>query len=168
MTMSESLLPEFDHEMGTTRALLERVPDARAGWTPHPKSWTLGELVAHLTNLPAWAVGTLTSTAFDLGAPEAARYAPPRFQSTAATLELFDANVKNARAAVASASDADMTTIWTLKNGQHVIFSLPRAAALRSFVMNHLIHHRGQLSVYLRLNDVPLPPIYGPTADSPR
>src|SRR5918997_1169283 len=124
MNISQTLLPEFDHEMRTTRSVLARVPSA-----------------------------------------DAARYAPPKFETTAGLLEQFDANVARARAALSAAGDEDMRVVWTLRSGAQKILALPRAASYRSFVMSHLIHHRGQLSVYLRLRDVPLPPIYGPTAD---
>ena len=165
MTIARSLLPEFDHEMRTTRSLLERLPEARGQWQPHPKSMTLAQLAAHVTAMIKWVNATINLTELDFSSPEAAQYAPPRFETTAALVETFDANVRAAREAIAGASDADLMAGWTLRNGEHKILSLPRVAALRSFVMNHHIHHRGQLSVYLRLLDVPLPSIYGPTAD---
>lgn len=167
MTIAQSLLPEFDHEMETTRTLLERVPDAQGGWKPHPKSMTLGRLAVHLAELPGWALMALQQAELDLNPPGGPTYTPPRFESTAALLTLFNANVRNARAALAAATDAQMMVTWTLKNGGKTVFSLPRGAVFRSFVMNHGIHHRGQLSVYLRLQNVPLPSIYGPTADTP-
>jgi uncharacterized damage-inducible protein DinB len=165
MPIAQTLLPEFDHEMRTTRSLVERLPEARGQWQPHPKSMTLGQLAAHVTAMIKWAGATIRLTELDLSSPDAAQYAPPRFETTAALVEALDANVGAAREAIAGASDADLSVRWTLKSGEHTILSLPRAAALRSFVMNHHIHHRGQLSVYLRLLDVPLPSIYGPTAD---
>jgi len=150
--------------MATTRSLLERVPEANPDWKPHPKSMTLGRLATHVAELVAWTDTTLQQTELDFAKGD---YKPALFTSTAALLETFDANVKSARAAIAGTSDQDMMVPWTLRNGDQVIFTLPRVGVLRSFVMNHVIHHRGQLSVYLRLNDVPLPSIYGPTADSP-
>lgn len=165
MPIAQSLLTEFDHEMRTTRALIERVPEARPDWQPHPKSMTLGQLAAHVTTMIRWGSATIKLTELDLAAPEAAQYAPPRFETTAALVEAFDANVRETREAIAGASDEDLLVDWTLRSGNHEILSLPRVAALRSFMMNHHIHHRGQLSVYLRLLDVPLPAIYGPTAD---
>jgi uncharacterized damage-inducible protein DinB len=164
--IAESLLPEFDHEMATTRALLERVPDAQAGWKPHEKSMALGQLAIHVATLPYWAIVTLRETELDLNPPGGPGYQMPGFASTAATLQVFDENVKEARQVIASASDAQMTAGWTLKNAGATVFTLPRIGVLRSMVMNHLIHHRGQLSVYLRLHDVPLPAIYGPSADT--
>jgi uncharacterized damage-inducible protein DinB len=165
MRISQSLLPEFDHEMRTTRAVLARVPERDADWRPHPKSMTLGQLASHVTNIVRWGAGTFELPELDLASADAARYAPPKFETTAGLLEQFDANIAQARAALSAASDEDMRVVWTLRSGAQTIFALPRAASFRSFVMSHLIHHRGQLSVYLRLRDVPLPPIYGPTAD---
>ena len=164
MTIAASLLPEFEHEMATTRSLLERVPEQQAAWAPHPKSMTLGRLAAHIAELPGWMMSTVQQPELDFGAPGA--YNPTQFTTTAELLKLFDASVKAAREALAPVSDADMGVDWTLRNGEQVIFTLPRAAVVRSFVINHIIHHRGQLSVYLRLHDVPLPSIYGPTADT--
>jgi uncharacterized damage-inducible protein DinB len=165
MPIAQSLLPEFDNEMRTTRNLIERIPDAQGEWKPHPKSMTLGQLAAHVAAMIKWGGATIRLTELDLASPEAAQYAPPRFETTAALVETFDANVRETREAMAGASDADLSVSWTLRHGEHKILSMQRAAALRSFVMNHHIHHRGQLSVYLRLLDVPLPSIYGPTAD---
>lgn len=167
MTIAERLLPEYDYEMGTTRKLLERVPDGRADWKPHVKSMPLGHLTIHLATLPTYAKVTLTQTEVDVNPPGGPAYQMPEFDSTAVTLEAFDENVRSGRAAIAAASDDDLRVTWTLKNGGRTIFSQPRVGVLRTFFMNHLIHHRGQLSVYLRLLDVPLPSIYGPTADEP-
>jgi uncharacterized damage-inducible protein DinB len=164
MSITTSLLPEFDHEMATTRRILERVPEAEFSWKPHEKSMTLGQLAGHVANLPFWCSTTLQTTELDLDSlGEQVTLAPP--VSRGALLQDFDERVKTARAAMAQATDTEMLAVWTLKKSGHEIFSMPRVSAVRSFVMNHLIHHRGQLSVYLRLKDVPLPPIYGPTAD---
>jgi uncharacterized damage-inducible protein DinB len=165
MTISQTLLPEFDHEMRTTRAVLARVPERDADWRPHPKSMTLGQLTSHVTNIVRWGAATFEREELDLASPDAALFAPPKFETTQKLVELFDANVAQARAALSAAADEDMRVVWTLRNGAQTILALPRAASYRSFVLSHLIHHRGQLSVYLRLRDVPLPPIYGPTAD---
>lgn len=164
MAIKDALLPEFDHEMGTTRRLLDRAPEQAFAWKPHDKSMTLGGLSSHLANIPTWCGAILGAPVMDLATiPEDAR--PKPATSHAALLALFDKNVAAAREKLAGATDPEMLAPWTLKQGDHEIFTLPRVAALRSFVMNHLIHHRGQLSVYLRLNNVPLPSIYGPTAD---
>jgi uncharacterized damage-inducible protein DinB len=167
MAIKESILPEFDHEMATTRRLLERIPEQDAGWQPHAKSMTLGKLGIHLATLPAWGVTTMNETELHMNPPGGAAFQMPTFETTAGALALFDENVANTRAAIAAASDADFMVPWTFKNAGHTVFTLPRVAVLRSFVVNHVIHHRGQLSVYLRLRDVPIPSIYGPTADEP-
>ncbi len=166
MSIAERLLPEFDHEMASTRRMLELVPAADAEWRPHPKSYTLGRLAAHIAQLPRWAWYTLKQVELDLGAPANASIARATFTTTPALLEQFDRNVREARGPLSTATDADLGTIWTLKNSGATILSMPRAAVLRGFVLSHMIHHRGQLSVYLRLRDVPLPSIYGPTADT--
>jgi uncharacterized damage-inducible protein DinB len=164
MPIKDSLLPEYDHELATTRRLLERVPDADMGWRPHPKSFTLGQLAGHIANLPFWCLTTIQTTVLDVDTVgEAALAREPA--STAAMLANFDKAVKEARAALAGCGDGELMSPWTLKKGDLEIFTMPKISALRSFVMNHLIHHRGQLSVYLRLRDVPLPAIYGPSAD---
>lgn len=165
LTLSDSILPEFDQEMGNTRKLIERCPDDKFGWGPHEKSYKLGELVSHLVNLPTWTMATINEDAFDM-APEGGD--APRakeFTSAGAALEAFENNVAAARKAVAGASNENLLGNWTLRSGGHDVFTMPRIAVLRSFVMNHQIHHRGQLTVYLRLLDIPLPAIYGPTAD---
>jgi uncharacterized damage-inducible protein DinB len=166
MAIAESLLPEFDHETATTRALLERVPDGKALWKPHAKSMSLGELSMHIANIPSWAPVTLKQTEFDTNPPGRQTFTPPRYESTATLLAAYDEGVKAARAALVATSDGVMMVPWALKQNGKTVFSMPRAAVFRSFIMNHAIHHRGQLSVYLRLCDVPLPSIYGPTADT--
>ena len=166
MSIAQSLLPEFDREMKVTRALLERVPDDRADWKPHPKSYSVGDLATHIANLGFWAIGTLRQSGIDVNPPGGLER--PKFGSTAANLERFDRNLAEARQLLEAASDESMRETWTLLSGGQKVMSMPRAAVLRSFVMNHLIHHRGQLTVYLRLLDVPLPEVYGQTADSIR
>jgi len=161
MAIKDALLTEYDHEMGTTRKLLERVPDDRLNWKPHAKSMSLGGLATHLSNIPHWATAILGQTGFDLAS------APPNLEmktSRAEILAHFDRSSKEARAAM-DKLDAEWIAMWSLSRDGKEIFSVPRVAAFRSFVLSHVIHHRGQLSVYLRLNDVPVPPIYGPTAD---
>jgi uncharacterized damage-inducible protein DinB len=164
VAIKDALLPEFDHEMGTTRRVLERTPGDKLAWRPHEKSMSLGQLAGHLANIPFWMGAILQNTVFDVAAagPD---IRPPLPESVAWLLADFDTKVKAARAGLGSTGDAELLTPWTFKNGDHEIFTMPRIAAIRSFVMNHSIHHRGQLSVYLRLNNVPVPPMYGPTAD---
>jgi uncharacterized damage-inducible protein DinB len=167
MSIADHLMPEFDHEMASTRSLLERLPDDRGDWKPHPKSMSLGELAVHVAGIPSYCTFTIQETELDLNPPGGPKFPKTHFSNVAALLEQFDDNVRDARALLVSASDGDLMEMWTLKNGGAVVFSLPRVAVYRSMVMNHLIHHRGQLTVYARLNDVPLPGIYGPSADTP-
>jgi len=158
----EILLSEFDHEMGTTRRLLERVPDDRLTWKPHEKSMTMGRLATHLSNIPHWSGTILNDTSFDLAT------AAPNGEAKGSRRDIlkhFEEGSAAARGMLARASDAELNAAWSLKRAGQQIFSMPRVAAFRSFVVNHMIHHRGQLSVYLRLNDIPVPAIYGPSAD---
>jgi uncharacterized damage-inducible protein DinB len=164
MPIKDSFLPEYDHELGTTRRVLERVPEAEFGWKPHEKSMTLGQLAGHVATIPYYLTATMAAPFYDFAVPDPAR-GTDKPESREALLRDFDQKVKVARAALANASDAEMMAPWSLKNGEHTIFTLPRVAAIRSLVLNHLIHHRGQLSVYLRLKGVPVPSIYGPSAD---
>jgi uncharacterized damage-inducible protein DinB len=166
MAIAESILPEFDHETAKTRRLLERVPADKAEWKPHVKSMSLGQLAMHIANLPHWASFTLERKEFDTNPPDVGRATIPAFESTQHLLEFYDANVSAARALLVRTTDPEFMVQWTLKYGGKAIFSMPRVAAFRSFALNHAVHHRGQLTVYLRLLDVPIPNIYGPTADT--
>jgi uncharacterized damage-inducible protein DinB len=165
MALRDGLLTELEQELATTSTLLALVPASKTSFRPHPKSWTLGELGLHVANLLTWLPTTLQTTELDLDPPGGPGFVPPKFESAAATLAYFDRTARAAREALARATDAELGVPWTLKKHGQPLFTLPRLACLRSFVMNHLIHHRGQLTVYLRLVDVPLPPVYGPTAD---
>jgi uncharacterized damage-inducible protein DinB len=159
MSVAERLLPELDQEMATTRRVLERVPSDRGRWKPHPKSFALGHLAQLVVWIPGWIANTLRHTALDLAA------APPyTFETTETLLREFDENVHAARDALLAARDVDYAVGWSLTRGDRILFTAPRGTVVRMH-LNHLIHHRGQLTVYLRLNDVPVPPIYGPTAD---
>jgi uncharacterized damage-inducible protein DinB len=164
MAIADALLPEYDHEMATTRRLLDRVPEAHFGWRPHDKSMTLGQLSSHLAYLPYWCSATLDAPSLDL-ASLGDELKPTAPASRDALLQDFDRRVAAARERLAKTTDPEFLAPWTLKSGDQEFFTMPRISAIRSFVMNHSIHHRGQLSVYLRLNDVAVPPIYGPTAD---
>ena len=166
MSIAESILPEFDHETATTRALLERVPEDKADWKPHERSMSLGQLAMHIANLPRWSSHALERTEFDANPPDGVREAGPSYRSAPELLEAYDANVAAARALLARTTDGEFMVPWTLKSGGKSLFSMPRVAVFRSFILNHAVHHRGQLSVYLRLLDVPIPNIYGPTADT--
>ena len=163
MPMVDSLLPEFDREMTTTRKVLERVPEDRFDWKPHARSFSLGALAAHVANLPTWGTETLAREEIEIGDGQQPT-APP---SKADLLATFDRNAAATRTALVGKSDAELLARWSLKRNGRVIFTMPKAAVLRSLVFSHLIHHRGQLTVYLRLLDVPVPSIYGPSADEP-
>ena len=166
MRISDTLLPEFDQEMASTRKILERCPESKFGWRPHAKSWTMAELATHVANLPDWANETLKKESLDYAPADGSQpYKREPAQSNRELLADFDKNVVSARAAIAETSDEGYAKLWTLLAGGQKIFSIPRIAVLRSFVFNHIIHHRGQLSVYLRLNDIPVPGLYGPSAD---
>ena len=165
MAIRDAFLPEFDHEMATTRKTLERVPEGNADWKPHDKSMTIGRLAGHLAELPSLVPLALERDSLDFRPPGAPPRQPNVMSSRKQLLEDFDKNVAAARAAIAQSSDEHFSKTFTLQAGGKTIFSLPRTAAVRGFVMNHVIHHRGQLSVYLRLNNVPVPSIYGPSAD---
>ena len=163
MPIVDALLPEFDHEMTTTRKVLERVPEDKFDWKPHAKSFSLGALSTHVAALPTWGAEALTRSEIDIAGGQ-----PPTAPSSKAGLmATFDKNVAATRSALAGKTDAELLATWTLKRGGKTIFSMPKTNVLRSFVLNHLIHHRGQLSVYLRLLDLPVPSIYGPSADEP-
>jgi len=159
MSMSETLLPEFDQEMATTRRLLERVPSDKAQWKPHPKSFALGHLAQLVSWMPGWITNTIRETEKNL-----ATGGGYSFETTETLLGVFDKNVREAREAIAAAKDADFAVTWSLKMGDRVLWTSPRGSVVRTHI-SHLSHHRGQLTVYLRLLDVPIPSIYGPTAD---
>jgi uncharacterized damage-inducible protein DinB len=161
MNLNEMLLSELQQEAATTRKMLERVPQESFEWKPHEKSMALGQLAAHVANLfGAWLQSSLSEDEYDL-----AESRPSKEESVAAILETFDRNVADAIEVLKKQADERFFTPWRLKRGGQVLFELPRWAVVRSMVINHIIHHRGQLSVYLRLQNVPLPPVYGPTAD---
>ncbi len=162
--LTRALAAEFEHEAAVTRRLLERVPGDRLDWQPHERSMTLGRLVGHIGELPGWGRTTVEQPEVDLAA------VPPEQRGATAgsvdgLLADFDRGVEGFAAALATTDDERMLESWTLRRGDQVIFELPRIAALRGFIMSHMIHHRGQLTVYLRLLEVPLPQVYGPTAD---
>jgi uncharacterized damage-inducible protein DinB len=159
VTIAETFLPEFDTEMATTRRVLERVPSDKVNWKPHPKSFSMGHLAQLVSWMPGWITNMLGDTSLDLRA--SATYTN---EKTETLLAGFDENVAQARAALAAATDADFAVAWSLKFGERVVMTLPRRDVVRQTI-NHLVHHRGQLTVYLRLVDVPVPSIYGPTAD---
>ena len=163
-TIALALLPEFDQEMAGTRKTLERVPEAALGWKPHPKSYSMGDLATHVAHVPSWMSMTLEGDSFDVS-PNGEPMRLPPATSVAELLERFDRGAAEARAALAKTTDQTCLGSWALLANGQTLFSMPRAAVVRSFVMSHLVHHRAQLTVYLRLNDVPVPALYGPSAD---
>ena len=165
MNISQSLLPEFDLESANTRKTLERVPEGKPDFKPHAKSMTLARLAGHLAEIPVWAATTLQQDELDVNPPGGPQMTAYVMSSRQDMLTRFDEATKRARAALAAASDDVMMQTWTLKNGGQTVMALPRVAVMRSFVMNHMVHHRAQLGVYLRMNDVAVPSIYGPSAD---
>lgn len=162
MSIAQSLLPEFDHEFATLRKTLERVPDAKMDYAPHAKSMNMGRLAGHLAELPGWVNATIEHDELDFGKMAYKPFIPA---TTAELVSALDAALAKARPVLAGTSDAEMMKPWTLRTNEQIYFTMPKVAVLRSFVMNHMIHHRAQLGVYLRLNDVPVPGTYGPSAD---
>jgi uncharacterized damage-inducible protein DinB len=165
MNISQALLPEFDMEIANTRKTLERVPEDKPDFRPHPKSMTMSRLAGHVAEIPIWATKTLSEDELDTNPAGGAQMQPGVMTSRKELLAKFDAEVKKARAALASTTDEAMMQTWTLKNAGKTVLAFPRVAVMRSFVMNHMVHHRAQLGVYLRMNDVAVPSIYGPSAD---
>jgi uncharacterized damage-inducible protein DinB len=165
MSYAETLLPEFDQEMANTRKVLERIPDDKLDWKPHPKSNTIGWNANHVADIPNWLAVTLTTPSLDIDPPGGPKYEFPARKSRKEILDVFDRNVAAARKAITQAKDEDMSQPWTLFNAGQVFFTMPRSDMIRGFGLNHLIHHRAHLCVYLRLNDIPVPGMYGPSGD---
>lgn len=165
MSYADSILPEFDEEMANTRKALERVPDDKLDWQPHPKSRTIGWNANHLAEIPGWVEGVMRGDSWDIAPAGSEPYRTPALGSREAILASFDKNVAAARQALATADDAAMQDAWSLLMGGRTILSMPRAKVIRNFVLNHTIHHRAILLVYLRLNDIPIPGMYGPSGD---
>lgn len=164
MPLKDTLLFEFDHEMAVTRAVLERLPEAAFGWRPHEKSFDLGGLARHLAQIPHWGCAILDRDSYELIHDRPA--APPAVTTTCAeVLATFDSHVAEVRRGLLQRSDAELMAPWSLTKSGRVVMSMPKLSALRSFLLHHTIHHRGQMTVYLRLQNVPIPPIYGQTAD---
>ncbi len=161
MSISEMLLPEFDEEMKNTRKVLELVPEDKFDYKPHEKSMPLGRLAGHVAEMPSWVAQTLQTEVLEMGGD----YKPWNPATRKEILDAFDKHVAEARTAIAGASDEEMAKTWTFIYGGKTIFSMPRAAVLRGMTMSHMIHHRAQLGVYLRMNNVEIPGMYGPSAD---
>lgn len=165
MRIAETILPQLDHEMALTRKVLERIPEDRLGWAPHPKSFTMLALAAHLATIPSWGPAIITTESLDIAPVGGEPFRPPVLNSRPEVLAAFDEFVPKMRAALAGASDETMLKPWSLLSGGKEIFTMPRVGVIRGFIISHMIHHRAQLTVYLRLCDVPVPAIYGPSAD---
>ncbi len=165
MRISDAILPEFDHEAGNTRKTLERVPADKFTWKPHAKSFSMGQLAIHLATLADWTKAIINAEEFDLASPEGQNFKMPDLKTPKELVETFDKATAEARAAIAGAENDHLMKNWSLRSGPQIIFTMPRVACIRAFVMSHAIHHRAQLGVYLRLNDIPVPAIYGPSAD---
>lgn len=165
MSVAATLAPEFEHEMASTRQVLERVPDDKFDWKAHPKSNTVGWVASHLAEIPGWVEGTLRERSWDFNPPGGTPYRTPMLKSRQEVLDSFDANVATAKAAIAATPDAEYPIEWTLLNGGTKVLSMPRIAVIRGFVIKHIVHHRAILCVYLRLNEIPVPGMYGPSGD---
>ena len=162
MNIIDAILNEIELEAANTRKMLERAPQEKFAWQPHAKSMTLCGLVSHIAEIPTWVKPILEQDELVI---DLEKYVPPSYASVAELLQRFDKNIGEAKEAMAGQSDERLMGLWRLKVGEQSVFELPRVAVLRGMILSHSVHHRGQLSVYLRLNDVPLPPLYGPTAD---
>src|SRR6187401_180391 len=160
--IATAFLAELDNEAKVTRQCLERVPGDKFDWKPHEKSMTFGRLASHIAEMFGWTKETLANDVLDFATMD---YKPFEPSSTEELLAFFDERIADAKSTLGSTSDEQFMTDWTMRNGEQVYFTMPKVAVMRSFVMNHIVHHRGQLSVYLRLNDIAVPAIYGPSAD---
>lgn len=165
MSIADAILPEFEQEMAGTRKTLERIPDDKIDWKAHPKSNTIGWVGSHLAEIPGWAEGTLTQDSWDIHPPGGEPYRTELLTSRQQILELFDKNVAAAKRAIAATDDAAFMKEWSLLSEGKPLMTMPRIAVIRGFVISHAIHHRAILTVYLRLNDVPVPALYGPSGD---
>src|SRR5271170_6068227 len=162
MTIAETLLLDYDAEIQNTRRLLERIPEHKPDWKPHDKSMPMGRLAVHVARLPDFATTILTTNDLNLANH---KFPPLVFESREKLLAQLEKTNTEARHALQSATDEHLLTRWKLSWGDKLIAEGPRAVLYRTMFLNHLVHHRGQLSVYLRLNEVPVPGLYGPSAD---
>ncbi len=165
MTLSELILPEFEEEMAGTRRVLERVPNDKLSWKAHPKSNTIGWVASHLVEIPGWVEGTMTQTEWDVRPAGGEPYRSPQLGSREEMLAMFDQNVATASRHIKAAKDEDYDQSWSLLSAGEVIMTMPRLKVIRTWVINHSIHHRAFLCAYLRLNDIPVPGLYGPSGD---
>ena len=167
MRYADLVLPEFDQEMASTRKVIERVPADKLEWRAHVKSNTIGWVANHLAEIVGWVEGTFQALTWDLDPVDGVPYASPALTSTEAILELFDKNVASARSTIETVTEAQLADTWSLTKRGEVLMSMPRSVVMRTFVLNHIVHHRAILCVYLRLNDLPVPGLYGPSGDEP-
>lgn len=165
MSYADSILPEFDQEMASTRKVLERVPEDKWDWKCHPKSNTIGWNANHVAEIPGWVEGSLFQDTWDFAPLDGPKYEFPTYRTRQEVLDFFDKNVATARKAIQTVKDEELGKMWSLLEAGQVIVTLPKGAVIRSFVLNHLIHHRAHLCVYLRLNDIPVPGMYGASGD---
>lgn len=165
MSIAESILPEFDIEMSGTRKALERVPDDKFDWKAHEKSNSIGWVACHLAEIPGWVEGTLTQDTWDINPEGGEPYQTPALSSTQEILDLFDEHVASARKRIESTSDEEFAKTWSLLSAGEPLITTTKMKVMRTWVLNHIIHHRAILCVYLRLNDIPVPALYGPSAD---
>jgi uncharacterized damage-inducible protein DinB len=165
MTLSAAMLPEFDQEMAKTRTALERVPGEKFSWKPHEKSFSFMELANHLARLPGWGAATFNTESMDLDPEKGEFVPPPPAETPEGVMAAFDQSVAKFRSALEGATDEDFMVPWTLLYGGKELFTMPRLAVVRGMILNHIVHHRGQFTLYLRLNDIPVPALYGPSAD---
>ncbi len=163
----EMLLSEFDQEMASTRKLLERIPNDKLDWKAHAKSNSIGWNANHVAEIPGWIEPTLTQDSWDFAPVDGPAYQTPQLGSAEEILALFDRNVQAARRAIEAIQEDELDKPWSLLQGGQPLLTMPRHLVIRLFVLNHLIHHRAHLCVYLRLNDCFVPGMYGPSADDP-
>jgi uncharacterized damage-inducible protein DinB len=165
MRISDALLPEFDQEMKSTRKCLERITEDHFNYKPHPKSFDMRSLAVHIATMLGWGVTTIQSDSFDYAPVGGEPYVPPTVNSNAELMALFDKGAAEFRTALAGADNDAMMKPWSLLGGGQTMFTMPRAAVIRGMIFNHIVHHRGQLTVYMRMCDIPVPAVYGPSAD---
>lgn len=165
MSYADSFLPEFEEEMANTRKVLERVPDDKLDWKPHEKSNTIGWNANHLAEIVNWVEGTFAATEWDIAPAGEEPYQSPSLGSRDEILALFDQGVADARRTIEAATDEAVAEMWALKKGGETLMAMPRSVVMRNFIINHTVHHRAILCVYLRLNDIPVPGMYGPSGD---
>ncbi|HLX61533.1 MAG TPA: DinB family protein [Planctomycetota bacterium] len=165
MAIRDAIMPEFEHEMMNTRKTLERIPDGKFGYKPHEKSFTMGRLASHIVEIPGWLGGILKQDSLDIAPAGGPAYTPPSLNTTKELLAAFDKNVETGRGVIGSTEDAEFFKPWSLLKTGKALMTMPKIAVVRSFVISHVIHHRAQLGVYLRMNNIAVPSIYGPSAD---